>query len=95
MLRADQSKADKRASIFVALREDQARTMVRALIEYQTWLHYLPLDADNEGILSELDRAGKLQTLITALFSDRVEWGETGQGDLIQALARGDEQDHA
>ncbi len=87
--------ADKRATIFVVLREDQARTMVRALIEYQTWLHYLPLDSDNEGILEELDRAGKLQTLLTALFAERVEWGETGQGDLVRALARGEETDHA
>ncbi len=86
MNRADQSKADKRASIFVALRVDQAQTMIRALIEYQRWVRLLPMDLGEEGILEELDRAGKLQTLLTALFTDRMEWGEMGQGDLVRAF---------
>ncbi len=92
MNRADQSKADKRASIFVALRVDQAQTLIRALIEYQRWVRLLPMDLGEDGILEELDRAGKLQTLLTALFAERVEWGETGQGDIVRALAAGSEQ---
>ncbi len=85
MLKA-QTKADKRATIFVALRVDQAQTMIRALIEYQSWIRLLPMDLGEESILEELERAGKLQTLLTALFTDRMEWGEVGQGDLVRAF---------